>query len=136
MPSSPRPTDQAHTRDLLRALRDVNSASRLSVRGDFRVSLEGCLSLDSPVEQGVRYRLRLADGSSRLLSIQPMEQALDIRLRDEAGQDVERTHVAELVRSEEGDTVAPSLLARWSAQGGSRPAEHFLRRVVRGIYAA
>ena len=139
-PSDPTPLRQAsagETRKLLRALRDVNSAERFSVRSGYSVALAGCLSLDGPVEQGVRYRLKLPDGTLKLLSIEGNGSVLEIELRETGEPAAERSHVAELLCDDDGRALAPSLRARWSQDDtGARGAEHFLRRVVRGLYAA
>ena len=135
--TSSRPLRPHELRNLLRALRDVNSTGRLMLRENLPITIEGCLSLDGPVENGVRYRLRLADGSQRLLSIRAGECALEIAVHETQRGNIERAYVAELVCDEAGRTVAPGLRARWEC-GSAHPriTEHFLRRLVRGVFAA
>ena len=63
LPRTPSTLAPAEARRLLRRLRDLNLvAHEVAVDGGTTVTIDGCLSLDGPVEQGVRYRLRVADG--------------------------------------------------------------------------
>ena len=122
-----------HARGLLRTLRDLNLAgSRVRIQDGMDVAIQGCLSLDSPVERGVRYRLRDSDGD-RILSLCMCEGGLEIQLSGP----VERRLEVGLTLDGSGRTAAPELSARLDAeQNDPRAFEHFLRRVVRGVYAA
>ena len=123
------------TRLLLRKLRDVNlGAQRVAIRSGLSVAFAGCLTLDAPVEQGVRYRLRSADGESQTLTLEARGVDLEIRLRTADG---ERTLVAPLTMDAQGRTSSPTIAARMDVDEGTRrDCEHFLRRVVRGVFAA
>ena len=123
------------TRLLLRKLRDVNlGAQRIAIRSGLTVAFGGCLTLDGPVEQGVRYRLRSADGEHHTLTLEARGVDLEIRLRTAEG---ERTLLAPLILDAQGRTSSPTIAARMDVdQGTRRDCEHFLRRVVRGVFAA
>ena len=123
------------TRLLLRKLRDVNlGAQRVAIRPGLSVAFAGCLTLDAPVEQGVRYRLHSADGEHQTLTLEAHGMNLEIRLRTAAG---ERVLVAPLTLDAMGRTASPTIAARMDVDGGTRrDCEHFLRRVVRGVFAA
>src|SRR5580765_2438949 len=72
---------QDRTRVLLRKLRDLNlSAGPIAVTPRARVALAGCASTDDPAERGVRYRMRLVDGSDGTLEIHGRPEGLEIRL--------------------------------------------------------
>ena len=65
-----RTLSQDKARTLLRKLRDRNlSAGPIAVGPRARVVLAGCLSTDAPAEGGVRYLVRLDDGSEGHLEI-------------------------------------------------------------------
>lgn len=122
-----------HARSLLRKLRDLNLVgSRVSIQPGVDVAIRGCLSLDSPVERGVRYRLQDHHGE-RVLSLSICEGGLEIKLSGPA----ERRLEIELTLDGSGRAAAPGLVARLDVeQSDPRAFEHFLRRVVRGVYAA
>ncbi|MEE8469133.1 MAG: hypothetical protein V3T22_11800 [Planctomycetota bacterium] len=122
-----------HARSLLRKLRDLNLAvSRVSIQAGVDVAIRGCLSLDALVERGVRYRLQDHHGE-RVLSLSICEGGLEIKLSGPT----ERRLEVELTLDGSGRTAAPGLVARLDVeQSDPRAFEHFLRRVVRGVYAA
>lgn len=123
-------------RSILRSLRDLNLVgTRLTVRKGEDVAIRGCISLDSPVEQGVRYRLGLADGEDAVLRIAASEGQLCLSL---AGEHFEERHlVARLARGAGEVAECLELGARVGTRSPTRrDLEHFLRRIVRGIFAA
>ena len=129
-----RPSDLRLHR-LLRRLRDLNlAAHRVAVRRDATVTLDGCLSLDAPVELGVRYRVLDEAGTPSTLHLRIVNGELEARVSS-AGN--ERRIAAPFVRDETGRTALPTLAVR-VAEGSNDPRayEHLLRRVVRGLYAA
>jgi len=116
-------------RELLRRLRDRNLADCPVAIGDgASVTLDGCISLDAPVEQGVRYRVRHADGSLTTLRVTCNETHLELA----SG---ERSLSAEIVLDGAGRACAPELGARVSPESTEpRTIEHFLRRLVRAFF--
>lgn len=127
------PADRA--RLLLRKLRDLNlHAARIEINADYKVRLEGCLSLDAPVESGLRYRL--VDHENR-------ELVLELRLEG-SGLSVERRASETDLRFRQhvplhGEKEGPLTITEWQARiepedAGPREVEHFLRRAVRGTY--
>ena len=130
-PCSPR-----ETRGLLRALRDLNMiAQRMAIRPGEWVGVEGCTSRDAPVEQGVRYRLRLPDGSEGTLGIAGRNGRLDLSLAAPGVCTVQLS--APLERELGGRATARRLAARLGMQQPTRrELEHFLRRIVRSVMAA
>jgi len=122
-----------HARCLLRKLRDLNLAdARISIQAGVDVAIRGCLSLDAPVERGVRYRLQ-DQGGERILTLAMCEGGLEIQLSGTGGRRLE----IELFLDGAGRAAAPELGARLNVdENDPRAYEHFLRRVVRGVYAA
>jgi hypothetical protein len=126
-------------RSLLRRLRDLNlTACQISLGQGRHVSVAGCLSLDEPVERGVRYRLRSrgGEGEEFVLSIAARESALHVDLSDAWGSSRQRTRCSSLARDDGARLVAPAFRARLCADPTSRQLEHFLRRIVRTTLAA
>ena len=119
------------TRRLLSRLRDLNLAARLAVDEERQVALEGCSSLDTPVELGVCYRLS-EGGESATLRL--MQEGTDLAV-DLEGPSPRHLDV-ELVLDEGGRAASQAISARVELEGDARGLEHFLRRVVRGLYAA
>ena len=121
-------------RTLLRKLRDLDLRVRgLSVDAARRVRLEGCLSPDAPIEDGLTYRLRLQDGSTAHLDLAWREGALELGL---AGAGTAAPQRVELIRDDHGRATAPSIRARIHPEDcDRREAEHFLRRLVRAAFA-
>jgi hypothetical protein len=123
-------------RTLLRKLRDLNlTAGPITVSSRVHVALAGCLSTDAPAEGGVRYRLRLDDGSDGLLEIRGAPTGLDLELsRGNLASGARRVH-AEVTCDRAGRACARSLFARVSPDTcDARELEHFLRRIVRSIF--
>ncbi len=129
-----RPSD-ARLHRLLRRLRDLNlAAHRVAVRRDATVILDGCLSLDAPVELGVRYRVLDDAGNSSILHLRVSNGELEARV---SGAETERRIAAPCIHDEAGRTALPTLGARVEEDSNDpRTYEHFLRRIVRGLYAA
>lgn len=124
------------TRRILRSLRDLNlGGTRLEVKGGESVRIRGCVSMDSPVEQGVRYRIELADHRDAVLAIRAQEDRLLLRL-DGAG--VQTRELVTPLECQGGEIAqCPALGARIDFRNtGARDIEHFLRRIVRGLLAA
>ena len=123
------------TRALLARLRDLNlTAGPIAVTSRARVALEGCASGDAPAEAGVRYRVRLADGSNGELEIHAGLEGLEIRLSG-AGP-LERRIAAQVTCDRQGRACARTLGARVAPETrDARALEHFLRRVVRSVLA-
>ncbi len=69
-------------RALLHRLRDANVTARSSA-GTPSFRLVGCLSLDAPVETGVRYGIVLASGERRVLQFGWRDSVLVLELGDE-----------------------------------------------------
>ena len=124
-----------HARSLLQRLRDLNLVSQtVRIYGDFTVSFQGCCSLDAPVEQGVQYRIKPANGEPQVLTMRGMGSCLEICIR---GHGQERTVVVPLLVDQEGRALSPALSARLDPQSTNpRDFEHFMRRIVRGVLAA
>lgn len=134
-----RPTlDPAQARSLMGKLRDLNlTACTLEVEGGRRVSIDGCLSVDRPVEGELRYLLRDGEGTERVLGIRLDESRLHLSLAPRGGGDEPRERDVALHSDDEGRATVPELLARMDPESSDcREVEHFLRRLVRGVYAA
>ena len=129
-------------RALLRKLRDLNlSSGPVAVTRRACVSIAGCLSLDAPVEKGVRYRVDFADGTRHLLELAWNDSTLTLasaeltpvlppdRLPPQKRLDVQITC------DRRGRACAPALGARVDPESCDRRAlEHFLRRVVKTLF--
>ena len=118
-------------RALLRKLRDLNLTSGpVAVGRRACVELAGCLSLDAPVEKGVRYRIQQPDGSTTLLELLWNEGALSVAV----GDPMRRLEVP-VTRDRQGRACAPKLGARVDPESSdTRALEHFLRRVVKTMF--
>ena len=126
-------------RQLLRRFRDLNlGPCGIDVAQGERIVVSGCISLDHPVERGVRYCLQNLDGSERVLGIAWDEGLLHLHLSRDRTPDspiVERLEV-ELDGDDSGLLSAPELGARLNLEDtDAREIEHFLRRIVRAVYA-
>jgi hypothetical protein len=124
---------------LLQRFRDLNlGPCGIDVAQGSRVVIEGCLSLDHPVELGVRYGVRDEAGHGHVLSILWDESQLDISLSDgdlPQAREVEHLDV-DLGTDDLGRISAPLLGARLNVeQSDARDVEHFLRRIVRAVYS-
>jgi hypothetical protein len=125
-------------RVLLRKLRDLNlTAGPIAVSRRLRVDLAGCLSTDAPAEGGVRYRVRLDDGSEGQIEIRGSSAGLDLELtRRGAAASARRLH-AEVTCDRAGRACSRSLAARVAPETcDRRELEHFLRRIVRAVFRA
>jgi hypothetical protein len=119
---------------LLRKLRDLNLTSeRIEIGLGAHVDLEGCLTLDQPVESALSYRVRHGDGSLETLDLAVESGALRLS-RHRPGQAPSALRV-ELLGNGAGPAMAPDLKARIDPEeAGSREVTHFLRRLVRLAY--
>ena len=129
-------------RALLRKLRDLNLTSGpVAVGRRACVEIAGCLSLDAPVEKGVRYRVQRNDGTSGLLEIAWHEGALRIAtgelgpvLPPERLEPMRRMEFA-VTCDRKGRACAQVLGARVDPEScDTRELEHFLRRVVKTMF--
>jgi len=132
--------NQVQARELMRQFRDLNlGPCGIEVAPDERVEVQGCLSLDHPAERGVRYRIVGVDGSEQVLRIDWDGTDLRLTLRtgieqnaeicQELGVDLRCDRFGRVGSSHLGvrmDPIAPQ----------ARELEHFLRRIVRAVYAA
>lgn len=127
-------------RELLRRFRDLNlGPCGIEVAPSERVEVRGCLSLDHPVERGVRYRIVGVDGSEQSLRISWEGENLRLTLRH--GLDLEAPIALELDADLRCDRFGRVASARLNARLDpiaplERELEHFLRRIVRAVYAA
>ena len=134
--ATPHSCSPRETRRILRSLRDLNLVgTRLEVRAGEAVSIHGCVSMDSPVEQGVRYKLRMSGGEDAVLRIRADENQLRLSLD---GEDVETRELVTRLECRNGAIAeCPELSARLEFEElKPRDLEHFLRRIVRGLLAA
>lgn len=124
-------------RALLRRLRDLNlRAGAVAVSGGRTVRIEGCVSVDGPVESALRYRLCADVGGTALLEIAGEPGNLRLLLSDLAGTAVQRARLVPIYADARQRATAPSIAARMDLEcADARAAEHFLRRVVRAIFA-
>lgn len=122
-------------RRLLRRFRDLNlGPAGIEVSDQGRVVVDGCLSIDAPVEGGVRYRLRERQGE-RCLVIRGQADRLWLGLLGDGGR-MESELGVRLACDGLGRISAPELGARLHLESASpREIEHFLRRIVRATYA-
>jgi hypothetical protein len=129
-------------RALLRKLRDLNlSSGPVAVGRRACVEIAGCLSLDAPVEKGVRYRVQLDDGTSGLLEIAWSGSALSVAAGElcpvlplDRQPPMKRMEVP-VTCDRKGRACAPALGARVDPEScDTRELEHFLRRVVKTMF--
>jgi hypothetical protein len=125
-------------RHLLRRFRDLNlGPCGIEVSDGGRVVVAGCLSVDHPVESGVRYCLQDEDGE-RVLRIHWSEDQLLLQLSptdDSQAQTPDELGVP-LACDGLGRVSAPELGARLHLEeAGAIDIEHFLRRIVRAVYS-
>jgi hypothetical protein len=120
------------TRELLRKLRDLNLCTgNLEVSGNPRVRVNGCLSLDSPVEHSLRYLIHQQGDVDQVLEIIGREGALELDLRPRVPEGRSRSLHLPLLADAEGRAVIPDLEARVDPESSEyREIEHFLRRLV------
>lgn len=129
-------------RALLRKLRDLNLTSGpVAVGRRACVEFAGCLSLDAPVEKGVRYRVQQSDGTTGLLELAWNEGALSVAAGELSPMlpldrlpPMRRLEVP-VTRDRQGRACAPKLGARVDPEScDTRALEHFLRRVVKTMF--
>ena len=125
-------------RALLRKLRDLNlSAGPIVVTRRVHVAIAGCLSLDGPAENGVRYRLRAADGSEGTLEIVGCPAGLALSVSGPPSLPRARSLRVAVTCDGLGRACARTLGARVSPETcDARELEHFLRRVVRTLFGS
>ena len=129
-------------RALLRKLRDLNLTSGpVAVGRRACVEIAGCLSLDAPVEKGLRYRVQLNDGTSGLLEIAWSGNSLNVAAGELAAvvpadrQPPMRRIEVPVTCDRKGRACAPALGARVDPEScDTRELEHFLRRVVKTMF--
>lgn len=126
---------------LLQRFRDLNlGPTGIEVTDKGRVVVSGCLSLDHPVENGVRYAVT-GERGDRVLRIHWRNERLILQLAaPELSQDgsLPGTGQIDVPLSCDGlgRVSAPQLGARLSLEEGTaRDIEHFLRRIVRAVYS-
>lgn len=126
------PADKART--LLRRLRDLNlTAGPVAVTHDLWVVIGGCISLDGPAENGVRYRLRQQDGGERTLEIGWRGSRLALSLRGRQDDECRDLDVP-VTCDRRGRACVRAIGARVGPESTDRrELEHFLRRVVRAL---
>jgi hypothetical protein len=123
----------ALARELLRRLRDVNLEHR-NLRADrgTMVSIGGCLSLDEPVEEDLRYRLAIEGAGEHVLRIGWAGGLLRLELARHATGEARTRLEVPLLLGCDGRATVPACRARIDPETPDRRAvEHFLRRVVR-----
>ena len=128
----------ASLRSLLRKLRDADLRNpHIALAGSRRVSIEGCLSLDFPVEQALRYLLRFSDGTEEVLWLAAEGGELGVWTSDEHGQELSARRQVSLTHDRDGRALVPDWRARIDLENaGIRELGHFLRRLVRGVLQA
>lgn len=133
------PITERDERALLQKLRDLNlGACDVDVGAGMRVRIEGCLSVDAPVERGVLYGLRRSDGRGEVLSLAFRAGRLILTRgpsdhgRGDAGREELETDV---FADRFGRLSVPELRARLDLGGDApRELERFLRRIVRATF--
>jgi hypothetical protein len=125
---------EEEARALLRKLRDLNLfAGPIAITRRAHLTIAGCLSLDGPAENGVRYRLRTPDGSEGTLEIVGCPSGFALSLRGTS--DPAREMRVEMTCDHLGRTCAREAGARVSPDTcDARELEHFLRRLVRALF--
>lgn len=127
-------------RELLRQFRDLNlGPCGIEIAPQERVEVRGCMSLDHPVESGVRYHIVGVDGSEQMLRIAWNGSHLQLTLRNGLAPDapVALELDADLGCDRFGRVASTRLGARLDPVAPvERELEHFLRRIVRAVYAA
>jgi hypothetical protein len=123
------------TRALLRKLRDLNlTAGPIALTRGSRVALAGCVSTDDPAESGVRYRMRFESGKDGLLEIRGGPEGLEVQV---FGAEPDRRLAVRITCDRLGRACARPLGARVMPEtNDARELEHFLRRLVRAVFAA
>lgn len=125
-------------RQLLQRFRDLNlGPCGIEVTDHGRVTVAGCLSVDHPVENGVRYSIKEVDGE-RVLLIQWTDEQLLLKLSapDNGDESSAGELGVPLACDGLGRLSAPELGARLHLeQAGPMDIEHFLRRIVRAVYS-
>lgn len=127
-------------RALLRSFRDLNlGPAGIEVTDQGRVVVSGCLSLDHPVENGVRYAIHGEQGK-RVLSIQWKDERLLLQLSAPTPGAIPASCASELNVPLSCDGLgrlsAPELGARLNLdESDAKDIEHFLRRIVRAVYS-
>lgn len=123
-------------RALLRKLRDLNLFSGpVAITNDLHVVLAGCLSLDGPAENGVRYRVRHSDGTEAWLEIVLQQGALQLSASALESVSGPLSMSVELSCDRQGRALARELSARVRPESiDRRELEHFLRRIVRTLF--
>ena len=127
-------------RSLLRSFRDLNlGPAGIEVTDRGRVVVSGCLSLDHPVENGVRYAVRGEEGE-RVLTIQWKDERLLLQLTSPLAGPSNDSCLGELDVPLScdglGRLAAPDLGARLNLHDSTAiDIEHFLRRIVRAVYS-
>ncbi len=132
--------NDCQARSLLRLVRDLNlGPCGIEVTPNERVQVTGCISLDHPVESGVRYCLQEEDGAERILRMVWGEGSrlhLSLISGRQQADIITRELEVELRSDRHGRISAPELGARLDPVGArEREVEHFLRRIVRAICA-
>lgn len=133
----PPPLSAERTRGLLRKLRDLDlRAETVVLSGNKRVRIDGCLSLDSPVECSLRYRIHHPGGREEVLELRGGGGTLEVDLGGEGPTSSGRTVRLPLLADHEGHAVIPDVCARVDPESHDRAEiERFLRRLVRAAYA-
>ncbi len=126
------PSDKART--LLRRLRDLNlTAGPVAVTRNLWVVIGGCISLDGPAENGVRYLVRQQDGGERTLEIVWRGTSLALSLSGRPD-DERRDLDVPVTCDRRGRACVRAIGARVRPESTDRrELEHFLRRVVRAL---
>lgn len=124
-------------RALLRRLRDADLRLRnVALSALERVSIEGCISLDSPVEQDLGYLLRWPSGQEEVLWISAAGGTLRLLRSDRSGRATADGREALLFADPSGRAICAPWRARIDPErAGLRELGFFLRRLVRSALA-
>ena len=140
MIQSDRALTDSQARALLRGLRDLNLGScHIYLSATHSIAIQGCASTDGPVEMGVRYRLRDANGEPGMVTMTWAGGRLAFELCAgwQPAAPVTRELSVDLRRGPDGRLVAPTLGVRVDlAQLGPAELEHLMRRIVRVVCGA